>query len=80
PETGLLYHIGFLQGHGVHIQRWCLVASIKHVDSLGCALHNSKTIKRRKYQVPQPNRLWHLDGHHKLILWGIVIHGMVDGY
>jgi hypothetical protein len=24
--------------------------------------------------------MWHLDGHHKLIRWGIVIHGFVDGY
>ncbi|KAF5390468.1 hypothetical protein D9757_005167 [Collybiopsis confluens] len=22
----------------------------------------------------------HVDGHHKLILWGIVIHGIIDGY
>ncbi|KAI5982901.1 hypothetical protein EDC04DRAFT_2616344 [Pisolithus marmoratus] len=28
----------------------------------------------------RPNALWHMDGHHKLIRWGIVIHGIVDGY
>ena len=27
-----------------------------------------------------PNSVWHLDGYHKLIRWGIVIHGAVDGY
>ncbi|KIM74567.1 hypothetical protein PILCRDRAFT_79976, partial [Piloderma croceum F 1598] len=26
------------------------------------------------------NSLWHLDGHHKLIMWGIIIHGVIDGY
>ena len=24
--------------------------------------------------------VWHLDGHHKLIRWGVVIHGIADGY
>ncbi|KAF8800932.1 hypothetical protein BYT27DRAFT_7035561, partial [Phlegmacium glaucopus] len=35
---------------------------------------------REQYQVPRPNALWHIDGHHKLIAWGIVIHGVADGY
>ncbi|KAG2134987.1 hypothetical protein BD769DRAFT_1293898, partial [Suillus cothurnatus] len=33
-----------------------------------------------QYKVSQPNALWHMDGHHKLIHWGIVIHGIIDGY
>ncbi|KAF8871940.1 hypothetical protein CPB84DRAFT_1691779, partial [Gymnopilus junonius] len=37
-------------------------------------------IKRVKYSVKGPNALWHLDGHHKLIWWGIVLHGFVDGF
>jgi hypothetical protein len=39
-----------------------------------------KKISRQKYTVPRPNALWHIDGHHKLIAWGIVIHGVADGY
>ena len=50
---------------------------------------------RRPYSVPGPNSLWHmgllylsecpcvnffLDGHHKLIRWGFVTHGGIDGY
>ena len=27
-----------------------------------------------------PNSLWHIDGHHSLIRWRIVIHGGIDGY
>ncbi|KAF5331773.1 hypothetical protein D9758_018551 [Tetrapyrgos nigripes] len=30
--------------------------------------------------VPGPNALWHHDGQHGLIRWGIVIHGYIDGY
>ncbi|TFK84419.1 hypothetical protein K466DRAFT_553601 [Polyporus arcularius HHB13444] len=43
-------------------------------------MRNHKTIDRRVYSVPYPNYLWHIDGHHKLIRWGIVIHGGADGY
>ena len=35
---------------------------------------------RRVYNVAGPNALWHLDGHHKLIHWGFVSHGCIDGY
>lgn len=37
-------------------------------------------VKRRRYKVPHPNYLWHIDSHHKLIFWGIVVHGVVDGH
>jgi hypothetical protein len=50
------------------------------VDGLGRALRERKIIQRKKYAIKRPNALWHLDGHHKLIRWGIVIHGFVDGY
>ena len=43
-------------------------------------LHNHKAIDQQKYTVPRSNYLWHLDEHHKLIKWGFVIHGIVDGY
>ena len=37
-------------------------------------------VQRRHYSVPGPLSLWHLDGNDKLIRWGFVIHGCVDGY
>ncbi|KAJ7913422.1 hypothetical protein B0H13DRAFT_1508395, partial [Mycena leptocephala] len=37
-------------------------------------------IRRREYRVAGPNSLWHHDGQHGLIRWGIVIHGFIDGY
>ncbi|KAL4079798.1 hypothetical protein J3A83DRAFT_4086426, partial [Scleroderma citrinum] len=33
-----------------------------------------------KYHIKWPNALWHIDGHHKLIWWGIVIHAFIDGF
>ncbi|KAJ7927346.1 hypothetical protein B0H13DRAFT_1598765, partial [Mycena leptocephala] len=43
-------------------------------------LRTHLAIRRRRYKVPRPNYLWHCDGYHKLIWWGIVIHGFIDGY
>jgi hypothetical protein len=80
PDSGVRYLIGFLRSHGIRIQKHRVFASIRRVDGLGRALRQRTTIHRRTYKVSRPNALWHLDGHHKLILWGFVIHGIVDGY
>lgn len=80
PESGLRYLIRFLRRHGLRVQNRRVRASLNRVDNLGATLHKQRSIKRRTYRVKCPNSLWHLDGHHKLIRWGIVIHGFVDGY
>jgi hypothetical protein len=80
PDSGLCYVIGFLRAHGFRVQRRRVVSSVKRVDGLGSRLRERKVIKRKKYKVQRPNALWHVDGHHKLICWGFVIHGIVDGY
>ena len=54
--------------------------SLTRVDNLAKTMLRSKVIKRRDYQSPRPNALWHVDGHHKLGPWGVVIHGLTDGY
>lgn len=36
--------------------------------------------RRRTYFVQAPLSLWHINGNHKLIRWGFVIHGGIDGY
>ena len=66
--------------HKFRVQRSRLIESINRVDTLAKQLRKSTTSKRREYHSARPNALWHLDGHHKLILWGIVIHGVTDGY
>jgi hypothetical protein len=80
PESGIRYLIGFLQQHGVRVQKERLCQSLRRVDRIGYAIRHRNVIQRRKYTSPRPNALWHCDGHHKLIMWGIVIHGFVDGY
>jgi hypothetical protein len=80
PASGLSYMIGFLRSHGLRVQKRRVRLALRRVDGLGQLLRNHEAIDRQKYAVPRSNYLWHLDGHHKLIKWGIVIHGIVDGF
>jgi hypothetical protein len=79
PASGYRYVIGFLRSNGLRVQRDRVIQSLHRVDRLGRLLRRRITIHRRKYKSSRPNALWHCDGHHKLILWGIVIHGFIDG-
>lgn len=80
PNSGLRYLRGHFRRYGVRVQKERARMSLKRVDALGQALRTRLAIKRRRYTVPRPNYLWHCDGHHKLIWWGVVIHGFIDGY
>ncbi len=80
PTSGLRYAMAFLQRYQLRIQKYHVRLSLQRVDGLRQALHRHTRIERQRYFVPQSNYLWHLDGHHKLIAWGIVIHGIIDGY
>ncbi|KAJ7823160.1 hypothetical protein B0H14DRAFT_2166741, partial [Mycena olivaceomarginata] len=61
------------------VQKERVRQSLRRVDRLGQVLRKQR-ITRRQYYSPRPNSVWHMDGHHKLIHWGIVIHGFVDGF
>ena len=80
PTSGLRYVIGFLKRHQIRVQKRRVRLSMRCIDGLGQTLRNHEAIDRRTYQVPRSNYLWHTDGHHKMIRWGIVIHGFVDGH
>ena len=73
---------GHLKANNVNVT-WCRVrSSLWRVDPVGIL---SRTIQatliiRRKYCVPGSLALWHVDVNHKLIRWGFVIHGAIDGF
>ena len=71
---------GRLRHQNIRVQRSKLRASMKRVDPHGVKAWLKHVLHRRQYSVPGPNSLWHLDGYHKLIRWGFVIHGGIDGY
>ncbi|KAK6983886.1 Integrase catalytic domain-containing protein [Favolaschia claudopus] len=79
PSSGLRYLIGFLRTHGLKVQKERVRKSLCRIDGLGQVLRKH-AIARRDYYAPRPNAVWHMDGHHKMIRWGIVIHGIADGY
>jgi len=80
PQHGLRFLMSYISRHRLRIQKQRLRDSVQRVDPVSNILRSRATTRRRQYKVTRPNALWHLDGHHKLIRWGIVIHGLVDGY
>ena len=73
PSAGLCFIVAYLKTHGLHVQHERVRASMQCVDPLGRVLRHQTTVQRRTYEAPRSNYVWHVDGHHKLIRWGIVL-------
>ena len=69
-----------LRAQGVVVQRQRVREALHTVDPQGSQRRMRRALNRREYHVECPNVLWHIDGYHKLIRWGIVIHGGINGY
>lgn len=80
PSSGLRFVTAHLRNSDIKLQRHRIRESLARVDGLATALRKNNTIQRRAYVSSGPGKLWHGDGHHKLIRWGFVIHGFIDGY
>lgn len=80
PNDGEVMMAGHLARIGVRVTRARLRASIHRVDPHGVVTRARRVISRRVYSVPHANYAWHIDSHHKLIRWRMVIHGAIDGY
>jgi hypothetical protein len=80
PNIGQSRLLGALRCRGYRIQRWRVRNCLRKLDPVGTALRGHVAIYRRKYNVPYPNFLWHLDGNHKLINWRMVVHACIDGF
>jgi hypothetical protein len=80
PSSGLRYAAGFLRRHGIRIQKERVRHSMIRIDGLGQELRRHDGIMRREYISCMSNAVWHFDGMHKLIMWGFVVHGGVDGH
>lgn len=72
--------LGHLKSMGIKVQQRRVNKSLIRVDPESSRGRWAALIKRRKYKVPAPNSLWHVDGYHALITWGFVIHGAIDGF
>ena len=78
--TGQGYVAGYVKSLGYRVQRQRIRESMARMDPKNNVLRWGALVSRRTYQVPWPNSLWHLDGHHSLIRWKLVIHGCIDGF
>ena len=79
PNLGRRRFIGALRSRGLRVQRSRVSDCIKSIDPIGTALRWRLVIHRRKYYVPAPNSLWHIDSAHKLIKYKLVVHVCIDG-
>ena len=77
---GRLMVTGYLKSIGTNVQQHRVTQLLVRVDPTGSRIRWSLIIRRRKYHVPAPNSLWHIDSHHSLIRWGFVIHGGIDDF
>ena len=82
PNTGIRRMKGYLSARGMNIQRERVRSALWAVDPGGIINRSlySTIVTRRKYFVPGPLALWHIDGNHKLIRYNFVVHGGIDGY
>ena len=80
PNCGIRSVQSALRADGIVLQRERVRQSLCHVDPLGVQMRLWMALQCRKYNVPSPNALWHIDGCHMLIRWRFVVHGGIDGY
>ncbi|XP_069131834.1 uncharacterized protein [Argopecten irradians] len=80
PNAGNEMMSGYLRSQGLQLQRHRVRSTLNRIDPEAAAQRWSRAIVRRVYKVPVPNSLWHIDGHMRLIRWGIVTHGCIDGF
>ena len=80
PNCGERSFHGYLQLMGLRVLRCRVRNSLQAVNPRGVRSLFRRALHRRVYSVPMPNSLWHIDGHHKLIRWRMVIDGGIDGF
>ena len=67
PEIGYNMLKGILRSRGINVPIIRIQQCIREVDPINTSLRWAAPTSRRRYGVPYPNFLWHIDGNHKLI-------------
>ena len=82
PNSGIRIVKGHLLSKGIKVTWQKVRDTLLEVDPQGILNRSMRRpiIVRRRYSVPGTLALWHIDGNHKLIRWGFVIHGGIDGF
>lgn len=53
---------------------------LRELDPEGVEARSRYRLKRREYNVPGPNFMWHSDNYDKLKRYGFPMYGFIDGY
>ncbi|KAL1270812.1 hypothetical protein QQF64_029828 [Cirrhinus molitorella] len=80
PNSGNEIMRALLIAEGLRVSRQRVREMLVRINPAAAARRWSSTVARRVYHVPYPNSLWHIDGNMRLIRWGFVIHGAIDGH
>ena len=67
PMCGNRQMQGHLLSRGFRVQQLRIREAQRRVDPEGSLMRRLRAVNRRRYQVPAPLSLWHIDGNHKLI-------------
>lgn len=73
PTCGNAQMQGHLLARGLRIQQHRVRESQRRVDPEGCYMRRLQILNRRRYSVPAPRSLWHIDGNHKLIRYIVAL-------
>ena len=76
--SGKVCLTGYLRSLGLWVKRRRVRECLARLDPQNRALGWGIVVSRRVYRVPWPNSLWHLDRHHSLIHYKLIINGGVE--
>ncbi len=66
---------GILRSRNIYVPARRVHETLTAVDPVLSFHRWGAMVRRRQYSVKGANSLWHIDGHHSLIRWGLVVHG-----
>ena len=67
PTCGYRMMDGLLRQRGIRVPQHRLRQVMQSTDRHGMTIRLADLVQRRRYSVPGPQSLWHIDGNHKLI-------------
>ena len=63
---------GRLVSLGIRVPFQRVRESLRRIDPEGSLMRSLQRVRRRRYCVPGPRHLWHVDGNHKLIRYVVL--------
>ena len=66
--------------HRLIVRRDTVMRAMRVIDPEGVEARKRRRLRRRQYNTPGPNFLWHIDGWDKLKPYGFSVHACIDGF